>query len=93
MLLYFSLKFSVVWSFNAFTNWFVNVSDVIYSIFADGLFSNIWLPIACIKWVFPNPTPPYIKNGLNFNPGASETPFAAACANWLFVPTTNVSNV
>ena len=22
-----------------------------------------------------------------------ETPFAAACANWLFVPTTNVSNV
>src|SRR5690242_6357754 len=50
-------------------------------------------PIACIKCVLPSPTPPYRKSGLYDFDGCSATACAAACANWLLLPTTNVSNV
>ena len=37
--------------------------------FFFGLSIHTRLPIDCIKCVFPNPTPPYIKNGLYEVPG------------------------
>ena len=33
-------------------------------IFVSGLLNIMSFPIACIKWVFPRPTPPYINRGL-----------------------------
>ena len=57
------------------------------------LLLNILFPIACIKCVFPKPTPPYINNGLYVFAGLSATASAAACAKLLLFPTTNVSKV
>jgi len=50
-------------------------------------------PIACIKWVFPSPTPPYKKRGLYIRAGFCETAEQAAAASWLSPPTTNRSKV
>ena len=77
----------------ALINWLVNFSDVTNSTFKLELFFITWCPIACIKWVLPNPTSPYKNSGLYDVPGASATAKEAACANLLLLPTTNVSNV
>jgi hypothetical protein len=38
----------------------VNTSAEIYNTVFSGYLSLISTPIACAKWVFPNPTPPKI---------------------------------
>ena len=77
----------------AFISWFVNFSDVTYRTLEAVLSSTILFPIACIKWVFPKPTPPYRNKGLYDFPGSFPTANAAACANLLLFPTTKVSKV
>ena len=49
--------------------------------------------IACIKWVLPNPTPPYKNKGLNGTSLASETLLAAAKASSFGFPTMKFANV
>ncbi len=49
--------------------------------------------MACIRWVFPSPTPPYIKSGLYDFAGASATASEAACAKRLLFPITKVLKV
>src|SRR5882672_11906343 len=46
-----------------------------------------------MRWVFPNPTPPYKYRGLYVLPGASATARAAACANRLHEATTKLPKV
>jgi len=62
--LYLFLNISFLLSFIALISWLVNFSEVTYKTLVLMLSSNILLPIACIKWVFPRPTPPYKNNGL-----------------------------
>ena len=69
----------------------VKVSEVTYSILDFALFFNMKWAMACIRWVLPSPTPPYIKRGLYISPGDSATARAAAWARLLFPPTTKVS--
>ena len=69
------------------------VSEVTYSILDFALFFNMKWAMACIRWVLPSPTPPYIKRGLYISPGDSATARAAAWARLLFPPTTKVSKV
>ena len=57
------------------------------------LFFIILFPIACIKCVFPNPTPPYKNKGLYAVAGDFDTAWAAAWANLLLFPTTKLSKV
>ena len=49
--------------------------------------------MACIKCVFPRPTPPYKNNGLNGTSLFSETLRAAANANSLGLPTMKLLKV
>ncbi len=51
------------------------------------------LPIACIRCVLPNPTPPKMNSGLYDRPGASATAWHAAAASSLWLPTTQFSSV
>ncbi len=60
---------------------------------ASGLDESMALPTACIKWVFPIPTPPYIKRGLYLVPGFWAIAWQAAWASSLPAPTTKLSNV
>src|SRR5699024_11958510 len=46
-----------------------------------------------MRWVLPNPTPPYTNKGLSDFAGASATANDAACAKRLAAPTTKVSKV
>ena len=78
-------------SLTEFINSFVKTSEVTYTTLKLLFFLKTSFPIACIKCVFPRPTPPYKNNGLYAVAGASATASAAACANLLLSPTTNVS--
>ena len=49
--------------------------------------------MACIIWVFPRPTPPYIKRGLYDFPGFLAIWVAAAFASWLLFPSTKFSKL
>ena len=42
----------------------VNFSLVAYRIRLRGNLTETALPMACIRWVLPSPTPPYRKSGL-----------------------------
>src|SRR5512132_848594 len=57
------------------------------------LFAQTNWPMACMRWVLPKPTPPYMKRGLYVRAGACATARLAACAISLFGPTTKDSNV
>ena len=96
LFLYFSLNSVVVMLFLlriASISSLVKVSEVTYSILDFALFFNMKWAMACIRWVLPSPTPPYIKRGLYISPGDSATARAAAWARLLFPPTTKVSKV
>ena len=71
----------------------VKYSLVTYKTLDCGLFCSTKCAMECIRWVFPRPTPPYIKRGLYTSPGDSATATEAACASLLLLPTTNVSKV
>ena len=72
---------------------FIKFSVVVYNIWACGLFLIISLPVACIKWVLPKPTPPYKNRGLYFSPGWLATAWQVAYARSLLDPTIKLSNV
>src|SRR5512135_939046 len=72
---------------------FVNCSEVRNIILVLGERSLTALHIAFKRCVLPRPTPPYTNSGLYALPGFSATASAAACANWLDGPTTNVEKV
>ena len=92
--LYFSLNSLFFFSLIAVTISLVKVSDETYSIFFEGSLSKTLWPIACIRWVFPRPTPPYKNRGLSLAVSSySATLWHAATAIALLDPTTNVSNV
>src|SRR5215218_9043980 len=74
-------------------NSLVNFSDVAYTTRFRGNFAITWLPIACIRWVFPRPTPPYRNNGLYACPGRSATDRLAACARRFADPTMKLEKV
>ena len=61
--------------------------------FNQALDGIIFQPIACIKCVFPNPTPPYKNKGLNDTLSASAILCEAAKASSFGFPTTKLSNV
>ena len=91
--LYLFLNSSFLSLFIEFISSLVNFSEDTYTTFASFCSFIIECPIACIKCVFPRPTPPYKNNGLYAFAGDSATATHAAWANLLLLPITNVSNV
>ena len=71
----------------------LNFSADKYLIFSFGLTLFFCHAIACIKWVLPNPTPPYKNKGLNGTSCESATLLQAEKANSLDFPTTKSLNV
>ena len=60
---------------------------------AFGLSAKMLLPMACNRWVLPNPVPPYKNSGLVIgSPGFLATFKAAERANSLDFPPTKLSN-
>ncbi len=60
---------------------------------AFGQLSRIRWPIACMRCVLPNPTPPWMKRGLYTFAGESLTAKAAAWAKRFDGPTMNSEKV
>ena len=74
-------------------NSLVNFSDVTYTTRLRGNLATTALPMACIRWVLPSPTPPYRNSGLYAWPGRSATDSDAAWASRLADPTMKFEKV
>ena len=67
-------------------------SEVTYRTIALGSFFFASFPMACNRWVFPSPVPPYMNSGLYTVPRPWHTAYAAAWAREFDGPTMNELN-